>query len=486
MAENKFLPFADNAIEGQNIESQIEYEGSNARMGGVNTGVASASQYNKAMKQSAKMTSAVGQLIADNVESTEDITDKMSSQELANKLKECILNISPIPPYADTLDEGVIRIATDEEVAAGKSETVAVNPKQLKEFGTPIETVNNIAPDSTKNIDLGNLVSYKGGRLIARDGQTFATTETPINIDTETNGLLPTSRISGLDDKLAELEENVGGIIGDLNLSTIDGVLPVTKGGTGVAVDVLSNTGTVPQENFFQQVLGATLVIPDDQLKTNIFYPKSSVIPVDKTKESGSFTKAPYRFGVLAGNDKVDLTKGVFGTLPVANGGTGSTSFIIDNSLLSMKNGSLSYGTPTGTVLTDYFINVIANSQNLGGSRNGNWYVAYNKIQRNYAPGALCIVMFSGCIKPSSTINTTIIIVDFVCPDNYIINKIITGGCGIYCNGVAMSCDTLSFESVGSPVRTKVRFRSSATTTQIAISPTHAFTFNGFVLMNQM
>ena len=108
-SRNKILVFAQSAIEGQNIQSQAEYEGSSEREDGVSTGIANGDNFNKLAKQVSTMSSSIAEFIVNN---TEDviIQDTNSVEQISGYINQAVIkliteNLPPKEPGINVIDE---------------------------------------------------------------------------------------------------------------------------------------------------------------------------------------------------------------------------------------------------------------------------------------------------------------------------------------------------------------------------------------------
>ena len=96
---NKIYKYAERAIEGSNIETDEDYKVSVETVNGVTTGKANASNFNKALKQSSTISSAVAEFMASK-DAGFDINDTLTPEAIAAQLDKVVSQggtILPLP-----------------------------------------------------------------------------------------------------------------------------------------------------------------------------------------------------------------------------------------------------------------------------------------------------------------------------------------------------------------------------------------------------
>jgi hypothetical protein len=96
MPENDFLPFATGA--GANVADQATYAGSATQTGGVTTGKASSSLFNKSMRQASMFAAAMAALIVEQLDT--DVIDDGNLPALISLLTDAFTTLvsAVIPP----------------------------------------------------------------------------------------------------------------------------------------------------------------------------------------------------------------------------------------------------------------------------------------------------------------------------------------------------------------------------------------------------
>lgn len=94
MAVNDFLPFCQTST-GTNLLTEAEYAASTDRTSGNKPGVASSKLNNKALRQSAALTSVLAQLVSDKTGT--DVLDDGNPTKLLAQLNAAIIPLPPIP-----------------------------------------------------------------------------------------------------------------------------------------------------------------------------------------------------------------------------------------------------------------------------------------------------------------------------------------------------------------------------------------------------
>lgn len=131
MATNEILPFASTNT-GTNLLTQAEYAADAQRTTGHQPGIARSKLENKALRQASLLAAGLAEFIADY--QANNVTDSLTPQNIADYLLAAITANIPVVPDASTTVKGKIEIATDAEVVALSSSSLAVTPASLKAF----------------------------------------------------------------------------------------------------------------------------------------------------------------------------------------------------------------------------------------------------------------------------------------------------------------------------------------------------------------
>lgn len=160
--KNKILPYAQSAIEGQNIQSYAEYSGSTERQDGVKTGIANGDNFNRFAKQVSIMCASLAEYIVNNTDEG-DLTDNLSVDQIATLMEKAIIakqqkiefmtqeDYDGITPDPKTLY--MIESEPFPNVFAKSLNGVAPDGTGDIKYQI-VKTVNTKAPDSNGNVQL--------------------------------------------------------------------------------------------------------------------------------------------------------------------------------------------------------------------------------------------------------------------------------------------------------------------------------------------
>lgn len=128
MATNEILPFASTNT-GTNLLTQSEYTADAQRTIGHQPGIARSKLENKVLRQASLMAAGLAEFIADY--QANNVTDSLTTQNIADYLYAAILNVSPIVPDATTSVKGKAQLATNAETQTGTDSAKIVTPAAL-------------------------------------------------------------------------------------------------------------------------------------------------------------------------------------------------------------------------------------------------------------------------------------------------------------------------------------------------------------------
>jgi hypothetical protein len=128
MATNEILPFASTNT-GTNLLTQAEYTSDAQRSIGHQPGIARSKLENKVLRQASLMAAGLAEFIADY--QANNVTDSLTTQNIADYLYAAILNVSPIVPDATTSVKGKAQLATNAETQTGTDSAKIVTPAAL-------------------------------------------------------------------------------------------------------------------------------------------------------------------------------------------------------------------------------------------------------------------------------------------------------------------------------------------------------------------
>lgn len=130
MATNEILPFASTNT-GTNLLTQAEYAADAQRVIGHQPGIARSKLENKALRQASLMAAGLAEFIADY--QSNNVTDSLTAQQVADYLLAAITANIPVVPDASTTVKGLIEIATASEAQAYSSSLLAMTPATLNQ-----------------------------------------------------------------------------------------------------------------------------------------------------------------------------------------------------------------------------------------------------------------------------------------------------------------------------------------------------------------
>lgn len=130
MATNEILPFASTDT-GTNLLTQPEYVSDAQRTTGNQPGIARSKLVNKALRQSSLLAAGLAEFIADY--QSNNVTDSLTPQNIADYLLAAIAANIPVVPDASTTAKGKIEIATAAEAQSFASSLLAMTPATLNQ-----------------------------------------------------------------------------------------------------------------------------------------------------------------------------------------------------------------------------------------------------------------------------------------------------------------------------------------------------------------
>lgn len=159
MATNEILPFASTNT-GTNLLTQAEYAADAQRTTGHQPGIARSKLENKALRQASLLAAGLAEFIADY--QSNNVTDSLTPQNIADYLLAAIQANIPVVPDASETAKGKIEIATAAEAQAFASSLLALTPA----------TLNQALKGSNQSLTTSGYQKFPGG-LILQWAQTF-------------------------------------------------------------------------------------------------------------------------------------------------------------------------------------------------------------------------------------------------------------------------------------------------------------------------
>ncbi len=130
MATNEILPFASTNT-GTNLLTQAEYAADAQRVIGHQPGIARSKLENKALRQASLMAAGLAEFIADY--QSNNVTDSLTAQQVADYLLAAITANIPVVPDASETTKGKIQLANAVEAQALVNALKAITPASLEQ-----------------------------------------------------------------------------------------------------------------------------------------------------------------------------------------------------------------------------------------------------------------------------------------------------------------------------------------------------------------
>lgn len=130
MATNEILPFASTNT-GTNLLTQAEYAADAQRTTGNQPGIARSKLVNKSLRQASLIAAGLAEFIADY--QSNNVTDSLTPQNIADYLLAAITANIPVVPDASTTVKGKVQLATTGEAQAFSDALKALTPSTLNQ-----------------------------------------------------------------------------------------------------------------------------------------------------------------------------------------------------------------------------------------------------------------------------------------------------------------------------------------------------------------